>query len=303
MRFVQFLHHGVQKIGIELKSNPAASTYDAILDLSSKLKETTKEPWCGSMVDFLERHQGTDSTEAIELAKRAISDKDGAIHARNTVKILAPITRPDKVICIGMNYRDHCEEQNVPVPVEPVFFNKFPSTIIGTDDDIQYTTESQELDWEVELTVVIGVKGKSIKKEDAMRHVFGYTIGHDVTARDLQFQRNGGQWLLGKTLDHFCPLGPAIVTKDEILDPHNLGLRCRVNGVTKQDGNTKHLIHKIEQLIEYISRFVTLLPGDLLLTGTPAGIGYYRKPPEYLKKGDVVECEIDQIGCIVNKLV
>lgn len=239
------------------------------------------------------------------LAAKSVIDRGGSIIPRDSVKIVAPIYNPDKVLCVGMNYKDHCEEQNAPVPIEPVIFNKFPSSIIGPTEDLQYPKETQKLDWEVELTIVIGKDAKRVQESDAMNYVFGYTVAHDVSARDWQLEpgKNGGQWLIGKAMDGFCPLGPAIVMKEDINDPHNLGLRCRVNGVTKQDSNTNQLVHKTAAMVSFISRFMTLRPGDVILTGTPPGVGVFRKPPEYLKRGDVVECEIDGIGKVVNKIV
>lgn len=239
------------------------------------------------------------------LAAKSVIDRGGSIIPRDSVKIVAPIYNPDKVLCVGMNYKDHCEEQNAPVPIEPVIFNKFPSSIIGPTEDLQYPEETQKLDWEVELTIVIGKDAKGVQESDAMNYVFGYTVAHDVSARDWQLEpgKNGGQWLIGKAMDGFCPLGPAIVMKEDINDPHNLGLRCRVNGVTKQDSNTNQLVHKTAAMVSFISRFMTLRPGDVILTGTPPGVGVFRKPPEYLKRGDVVECEIDGIGKVVNKIV
>lgn len=239
------------------------------------------------------------------LAAKSVIDRGGSIIPRDSVKIVAPIYNPDKVLCVGMNYKDHCEEQNAPVPIEPVIFNKFPSSIIGPTEDLQYPEETQKLDWEVELTIVIGKDAKRVQESDAMNYVFGYTVSHDVSARDWQLEpgKNGGQWLIGKAMDGFCPLGPAIVMKEDINDPHNLGLRCRVNGVTKQDSNTNQLVHKTAAMVSFISRFMTLRPGDVILTGTPPGVGVFRKPPEYLKRGDVVECEIDGIGKVVNKIV
>lgn len=239
------------------------------------------------------------------LAAKSVIDRGGSVIPRDSVKIVAPIYNPDKVLCVGMNYKDHCGEQNAPVPIEPVIFNKFPSSIIGPTEDLQYPEETQKLDWEVELTIVIGKDAKRVQESDAMNYVFGYTVAHDVSARDWQLEpgKNGGQWLIGKAMDGFCPLGPAIVMKEDINDPHNLGLRCRVNGVTKQDSNTNQLVHKTAVMVSFISRFMTLRPGDVILTGTPPGVGVFRKPPEYLKRGDVVECEIDGIGKVVNKIV
>ncbi|CAB1319921.1 unnamed protein product [Coregonus sp. 'balchen'] len=163
--------------------------------------------------------------------------------------------------------------------------------------------EKVEVDWEVELAFVIGRKGKHIKEEDAMSYVAGFTVANDVSARDWQMKRNGKQWLLGKTFDSFCPLGPALVTTSAVMDPHNLGIRCLVNGVAVQNSNTNQLIFKTEQVVAWVSQFVTLSPGDVFLTGTPPGVGVFRNPPVFLKKGDVVECQIDQVGVIRNNVV
>lgn len=222
---------------------------------------------------------------------------------REDLSLAAPITGMDKVLCIGMNYRDHCEEQGAPVPTEPLVFNKFPSCVCGPSDNIPFPSCTQQLDWEVELTVVIGKKASNINKDEAMDHVLGYSVAHDVSARDWQLKRNGGQWLAGKAMDNFCPMGPAVVTRDEILDPHNLNLSCSVNGVVKQDSNTKQLVFGVAEVVSWVSQFTTLLPGDLILTGTPPGVGVFMKPPQFLHKGDVVECKIEGIGSITNQVV
>jgi len=215
------------------------------------------------------------------------------------VIIKAPIHDPQKVICIGMNYVDHCLEQNYPIPKEPIVFSKFANAIADPGDEI-IKENTEELDWEVELVIVIGKGGKHISKASAMEHVVGYTVAHDVSARDWQLKKNGAQWLLGKTSDGYAPLGPAIVTKDEIKDPHNLGIRCFVNGKVVQNSNTNQLIFRTEDLIEWCSRFFTLTPGDIILTGSPPGVGVFRKPPVFLHDGDVVTVEIDGIGRVTN---
>lgn len=288
MRFVQFERSGDRRVGVEIRDG------GDIVDLCAGDSSIPSD-----MRSFIEGGQKT------LLAAKSVIDRGGSIIPRDSVKIVAPIYNPDKVLCVGMNYKDHCEEQNAPVPIEPVIFNKFPSSIIGPTEDLQYPEETQKLDWEVELTIVIGKDAKRVQESDAMNYVFGYTVAHDVSARDWQLEpgKNGGQWLIGKAMDGFCPLGPAIVMKEDINDPHNLGLRCRVNGVTKQDSNTNQLVHKTAAMVSFISRFMTLRPGDVILTGTPPGVGVFRKPPEYLKRGDVVECEIDGIGKVVNKIV
>ncbi|XP_062995446.1 fumarylacetoacetate hydrolase domain-containing protein 2 [Elgaria multicarinata webbii] len=238
---------------------------------------------------------------ALAVAKRAqVSGQHVLPRARIT--LLAPVTNPDKVICVGMNYVDHCLEQNVKIPKEPIIFSKFASSIVGPYDDIIHPAESSEVDWEVELAFVIGKKGKHIQESDAMGHVAGFTVAHDVSARDWQMKRNGKQWLLGKTFDTFCPLGPALVTKDAVSDPHNLGIRCRVNGELVQNSSTNQMIFKTEALVAWVSQFITLYPGDVFLTGTPPGVGVFRKPPVFLKRGDEVQCEIDDLGIIRNKV-
>lgn len=228
--------------------------------------------------------------------------------SRNAVDVgdkwlLSPITDVDKVICVGMNYQDHCKEQGAPIPQQPVIFSKFSSCITSPFADVvAHQDDDLRLDWEVELAFVISKPGKRIPEGEAMDHVLGYTVGFDVSERHWQLEKNGGQWLLGKSMDTFCPLGPAVVTVDELGDPHNLDLKCRVNGVTKQSSNTGQLIHRTQDIISFVSKFVTLLPGDVVLTGTPPGVGLFMKPPQFLKKGDVVECEIENIGCIVNRI-
>ncbi|KAL4232327.1 Fumarylacetoacetate hydrolase domain-containing protein 2A [Mactra antiquata] len=287
MRIVQFLQNDSRYVGLELGQD------GDIVNLSSADSSMPSDTR-----SFLEA-----GPELWETAK-SLSNRSDCIVKRENVKILAPITSCDKVLCIGMNYKDHCEEQNAPVPVQPVIFNKFPSCIISPYDTMTYPTETKCLDWEVEMTIVVGREAKNVKVEDAMQYVFGYTVANDISARDWQLTPglNGGQWLIGKAMDEFCPLGPAIVTTDELGDPHNLGLRCRLNGIIKQDSNTNQLVHKTQQIISYVSRFMTLKPGDLILTGTPPGVGCFRKPPEYMKAGDVVEVEVDGIGKVVTKI-
>ncbi|XP_037536215.1 fumarylacetoacetate hydrolase domain-containing protein 2A [Nematolebias whitei] len=240
--------------------------------------------------------------KGLECAQRALESGQCLVD-RSTIQLLSPILAPEKVVCVGMNYKDHCLEQNAPIPNEPIIFSKFPSAITGPYHDIMLPPESQEVDWEVELAFVIGRRGKLIKEEDALSHVAGFTVANDVSARDWQMKRNGKQWLLSKTFDSFCPLGPALVTTDAVKDPHNLGIRCLVNGETVQSSNTDQMIFKTAALIAWVSKFVTLTPGDVFLTGTPPGVGVFRNPPIFLKRGDVVECQIDQLGSIINKVV
>jgi 2-keto-4-pentenoate hydratase/2-oxohepta-3-ene-1,7-dioic acid hydratase in catechol pathway len=215
-------------------------------------------------------------------------------------RLLAPIPSPGKVICIGLNYRDHAEESGVPVPFEPVCFSKFSSAIIGPETAIEIPPSSQQVDFEAELVVVIGKPGRDIPEDKAREHVAGYMNGHDVSARDWQLGRPGGQWLLGKTPDTFAPIGPYLVTADEVPDPESLRVQLRLNGESMQDSNTRQLIFGIDRLIAHLSALVTLAPGDLIFTGTPPGVGMARKPPVFLKPGDVVEVEIEGLGTLRN---
>ncbi len=243
--------------------------------------------------------------DGLKLAKKVATKKAaGEIGVKlSDVKLLAPISNPNKVVAIGLNYLDHIRESNAKVPSIPIMFTKYTTSIIGDGDTIRWSaSETAKVDWEVELALVIGTRAYRVTEEDSFNYIAGYTVANDVSARDLQGER-GDQWIRGKSLDTFCPLGPCIVTKDEIADPHNLGLRTIVNGQTMQDSNTKELLFKIPHLIAYLSRAFTLLPGDVVITGTPPGVGSGMKPPVFLKNGDVVKVEIDGIGSLTNPCV
>jgi 2-keto-4-pentenoate hydratase/2-oxohepta-3-ene-1,7-dioic acid hydratase in catechol pathway len=224
-------------------------------------------------------------------------------HDPANVQLLPPVPDPPKVICIGLNYRDHAAESGVPAPSEPVLFSKYATALVGHEAAIVLPKVSQEVDYEAELVVVIGRGGRHIPRERAFAHVGGYTVGHDVSARDWQLQKPGKQWMAGKTFDTFAPVGPALVTPDEISDPHALGIRLRLNGETMQDSNTGQLIFGIDELISYLSTIFTLQAGDLIFTGTPPGVGMARKPPVWLKPGDTVEVEINHVGTLRNSVV
>jgi 2-keto-4-pentenoate hydratase/2-oxohepta-3-ene-1,7-dioic acid hydratase in catechol pathway len=217
------------------------------------------------------------------------------------INVLAPFHQPQKIICIGQNYLDHCREQNVQPPLKPIIFAKFPSAITGPYEDIIYPDETQKLDFEGELAVIIGKEGKKINRNDAYDYVFGYSVVNDISARDLQDSE--WQWVRAKSLDSFAPFGPCVVTKDEILNPHDLSIKTWLNGNLMQDSSTREMIFNIPFLIEFISRNITLLPGDIILTGTPNGVGHFRKPPIYMQPGDEIKIEIDKIGTINNKIV
>jgi 2-keto-4-pentenoate hydratase/2-oxohepta-3-ene-1,7-dioic acid hydratase in catechol pathway len=222
---------------------------------------------------------------------------------REAVTFLPPIDDPRKIICIGLNYRDHALEQGAPIPKEPVVFSKFPTALTGHEQPIRLPTVSHEVDFEAELVAVVGKAGKDLSPEHAAAHVAGYMIGHDVSARDWQKKKDGKQWLLGKSFDTFAPTGPWFVTADEVPDPHALPIRLRLNGQVMQESNTSQLIFSVPYLLHYVSQVFTLEPGDLLFTGTPAGVGFARQPPIFLKRGDVVEVEIEGLGVLRNPVV
>ncbi|MDT0675269.1 fumarylacetoacetate hydrolase family protein [Autumnicola musiva] len=207
----------------------------------------------------------------------------------------SPFSRPSKLICIGLNYAKHAEETGAEAPKEPVLFFKATSAIVGPNDNLIIPKNSKKTDWEVELGVVIGKKTSYCSEEDALDHVAGYVLHNDYSEREFQIER-GGQWVKGKSCDTFAPLGPWLVTKDEINDPNNLNLWLKLNGETKQSSNTSDFVFNVSEVVSYISQFMTLLPGDVISTGTPAGVGMGLKPQRYLKEGDVVELGIDGLG-------
>lgn len=213
------------------------------------------------------------------------------------------VTEPQKIICIGLNYRKHAEETNMPIPTYPILFNKFANTLTGHDHDVPLPRTSNKVDYEAELAIVIGKKAKYVSEEDALDYVYGYSASNDLSARDLQMRTS--QWLAGKSCDKFSPVGPYLVSKDEVGNPNDLAISCTVNGEVRQHSNTSDMIFNCQQIVSYISECMTLLPGDVILTGTPEGVvlGY---PPEkqiYLKPGDVVTIEIEKLGAITNRMV
>jgi 2-keto-4-pentenoate hydratase/2-oxohepta-3-ene-1,7-dioic acid hydratase in catechol pathway len=236
--------------------------------------------------------------EGIERATQAVMY--GTTLSARSVRLLAPIPRPGKVICVGLNYADHAAESGAPIPEEPVIFNKFPTSVCGHDDPILLPPISTQVDYEAELVVVIGQGGRHIAEANALEHVAGYCCGHDVSARDWQLGKPGKQWLLGKTFDTFAPFGPHLVTPEEVGDPGNLGIQLRLNGKVMQSSSTRQLIFSIPQLLAYISDVCTLETGDVVFTGTPPGVGMARKPPVFLQSGDVVEVEIERLGILRN---
>jgi 2-keto-4-pentenoate hydratase/2-oxohepta-3-ene-1,7-dioic acid hydratase in catechol pathway len=217
--------------------------------------------------------------------------------------LLAPIQAPQKILCVGLNYADHAAETGATVGDEPVIFNKLPTCLRGPEAPIELPPESSEVDYEAELVIVIGKTARRVSRDAARSHVAGYCCGHDVSARDWQKNKPGKQWLLGKTFDSFAPLGPWIVTADEVPNPEDLKVQMRLNGETMQNSSTKQLIFGIDYLVSYLSHVCTLLPGDLIYTGTPPGVGVARTPPVFLKPGDVCEVEVEGLGVLRNPVI
>ncbi|MGW8318485.1 MAG: fumarylacetoacetate hydrolase family protein [Candidatus Promineifilaceae bacterium] len=283
MKLITFFYQGQNRIG--------AVVDKGVVDLSSLA------PDLPALIEL--------GSEGLKSA-RAVVEASASPVALGDVTLLAPIPVPRRnVMCLGLNYAEHAQEsyaaggREMELPQVPIVFTKATTAVTGPFAEIPYDPAvSAQMDWEVELAVVIGKGGKNIPESQAMDHVFGYTVVNDVSARDLQQQ--GKQFFKGKSLDGACPMGPWIVTADELPDPHNLRLTCRVNGSTKQDSNTTHMIFKVPAIIAYLSRGMSLLPGDIIATGTPSGVGFARQPPEFLKAGDVVECEVKGVGLIRN---
>jgi len=225
----------------------------------------------------------------------------GSVLPRADVKLGPPVPRPGKLICVGLNYRDHAAESNMAVPKSPVTFSKYVTSVVGEHASIALPAVSSQVDYEAELAVVIGRRAKHVPIERAWDYVLGYTNLNDVSARDLQFA--DGQWQRGKSCDTFAPMGPAIVTHDEVGDPHKLRIQLRLNGTTLQDSSTEQLIFGIDHVVSFLSQTVTLEPGDVIATGTPPGVGFARKPPVFLKPGDVVEVEVEKLGVLSNPVI
>jgi 2-keto-4-pentenoate hydratase/2-oxohepta-3-ene-1,7-dioic acid hydratase in catechol pathway len=240
--------------------------------------------------------------EAALSAARAITQNTAAeSYSLSEVQLLAPVTRPGKILCVGLNYRDHAIESNMAIPSVPTVFLKLPNAVAAPEADIVLPAISQQPDYEAELAAVIGKGGRNIREADWEQHVLGYTILNDVSARDIQLATS--QWILGKSFDSFCPMGPAIVTTDELRDPHALDIELSINGERLQHSNTRELIFKLPQLIAYLSAIIPLEPGDIISTGTPAGVGLGREPKRWLKPGEEVVIRISGIGQLRNRTV
>ncbi|WP_316795546.1 fumarylacetoacetate hydrolase family protein [Pedobacter agri] len=272
MKLIRFGEPGFEKPGVIIN--------EKYFDASSLVEDYNEAFFGGDGLEKLKKDIETAELPEVE----------------QNVRLGAALARPSKIICVGLNYKDHAAETNAAIPTEPILFFKATSAIVGPNDDLVIPKNSKKTDWEVELAIVIGKKASYVSEENALDHIAGYVLHNDYSEREFQLERNG-QWVKGKSCDTFAPIGPFIATQDEIEDVHNLRLWLTVNGKTLQDGNTSNLIFNVPFMISYISQFMTLLPGDVITTGTPAGVGLGQKPePWYLKAGDVVELGIDGLG-------
>jgi 2-keto-4-pentenoate hydratase/2-oxohepta-3-ene-1,7-dioic acid hydratase in catechol pathway len=288
---------GVPSIGVELERG--------ILDIPDAASHFGRKyhvrghSFPSTMLELLQWPAGISVVRQIVDRYENTPDEERLMtHPLDSVTLEAPISRPGKIVALGKNYLDHVEETGSDVPEFPVVFTKFSSSVIGPDDPIVIPKVSSKIDWEVELGVVIGKSCKSVSEKEALDYIAGYTIVHDVSARDIQLA--DGQWVRGKSLDTFCPMGPCIVTRDELGDASGLQMHTKVNGDLKQDSSTSNLMYKVEQIVSFLSKSFTLEPGDVIATGTPSGVGFVRDPPEFLKPGDNVELFIERIGYLRN---
>jgi 2,4-didehydro-3-deoxy-L-rhamnonate hydrolase len=274
MKLIRFRENGVEKPGV--------------------IREDGRRLDCGLFgEDYNERFFETDGLVRLE---RWLRDNGNTCPTvRDELELAPPVARPSKLICVGLNYAKHAAESGAPPPDQPVLFMKATSSIVGPNDDLVIPKESTKTDWEVELAVIIGKKAKYVDEATALDHVAGYVLHNDYSEREFQLE-HGGQWVKGKSADTFAPLGPFLATKDEIPDPHRLRLWLTLNDKTMQESTTADMIFQIPTLISYISRYMTLLPGDIISTGTPEGVGLGHTPPVYLKPGDVVTLGIDGLG-------
>jgi 2-keto-4-pentenoate hydratase/2-oxohepta-3-ene-1,7-dioic acid hydratase in catechol pathway len=281
MKFVTFEHNGHRHAGV----------------LSGDSVVSLKSFGLPDMISIL-----AGGPEVLKRAEVALEKPlPEATFAISAVKLCAPILKPTKIICVGLNYRDHALESKMEIPTRPTIFSKYNNTVIGSGDNIVIPKNTEKPDYEAEFAFVIGKGGRHIKAADWQQHVFGYMNLNDVSARDVQLATT--QWVMGKTFDTFAPMGPYLVTADEIADPHNLNISLTVNGETLQNSNTRELIFKIPELIEFLSSIMTLEPGDVVSTGTPSGVGFSYKPPKWLKPGDEVVVRVGGLGELKNTCV
>lgn len=285
MKLLTFLKEGRQVLGVK--------TENGIVDLEAALAENPNEVIPASVMDVI-----AGGKEVVSAIEDFVANPSDSTYVQNEEEIQwAPcVTQPNKIICVGLNYRKHADETNAPYPEVPILFNKFNNTLTGHNCEIAVPRVTKKLDYEVELGVVIGKEAKYVSKEEALDYVFGYCVANDLSARDLQMKTQ--QWLLGKTCDDFSPMGPYLVTADEVGNPNDLNLKTYVNGEVRQNSNTSDMIFYVDEIVSYISQHMTLVPGDVILTGTPEGVvlGYPAEKQVYLKPGDEVTAEIEKLG-------
>ena len=274
MKLIRFGSIGNEKPGVQLNNGTR-------LDVS------------GFVSDYNEDFFGGDGIE--KLSNWLSENEKNCPEVPNDVRLGSPLVRPSKIVCVGLNYDKHAAESGMAIPKEPVLFFKSTSAIVGPNDDVIIPKNSEKTDWEVELAIVIGKKASYVEEKDALDHVAGYVLHNDYSERAFQIEKEG-QWCKGKGCDTFAPIGPFIATADEIKNPNNLDLWLKLNGETLQDSNTSDFIFNVEEVVSYISQYMTLLPGDIISTGTPSGVGLGFNPPKYLKEGDVVELGIEGLG-------
>jgi 2-keto-4-pentenoate hydratase/2-oxohepta-3-ene-1,7-dioic acid hydratase in catechol pathway len=294
MKFISFEKDGKQALGLH--------TGDGILDLGAAAQKQEKTEFPESVMELILK--GEAAIHAVKQIEENIFDRDSEVLLEETNISFGPsVTDPQKIICVGLNYLKHAEESGMEPPEFPILFSKFSNTLSAHKQQVKITETIQLADYEAELAIVIGKEGQNIKEEDALDYVFGYSCSNDLSARDLQFKSS--QWLLGKTLDGFCPLGPYLVTADEIQDPNNLGIKTYVNGELRQNSNTSDMIFNCKKIISYVSQYMTLYPGDVILTGTPEGVimGLPEEKQEWLKDGDTIEVVIEGLGSLETRIV
>jgi acylpyruvate hydrolase len=301
MRLVTYSRLGVPSIGIELEGGDVIDIPDLALRYG-KRHQINGYQFPRKMIDLLTWELGLQVVRHV-LNNYEQTSKDLRLmtYAKDKLKLEAPIQKPGKIAALGLNYQDHIEETGREAPKHPIIFAKFPTSIVGPDDSIPIPKVTKKLDWEVELGVVIGKRCKEVSERDALTYIAGYTIINDLSARDVQ--HGDGQFVRGKSLDGLCPMGPCIVTTDELGDGSGLKMYTKVNGDIKQESNTSNLIFNVPQIVSFLSKSFTLEPGDVISTGTPSGVGHARDPPEFLKPGDEVELYIEKIGYLRNKIV
>jgi 2-keto-4-pentenoate hydratase/2-oxohepta-3-ene-1,7-dioic acid hydratase in catechol pathway len=312
MQLVTYIQHGTRHVGILFDRQSILDVHTAYAAFLQHTRQSAHAafPLATHVVGLLEQGEPALKilADLVAFSQELVAGLETAERSpawllpAESIRLTAPIPNPQKVVAIGQNYRDHCAEQGVEPPERPIIFAKFPTSIIGPGEAITWEPElTAQVDYEAELAVVIGKIARNVSQETAFEYVAGYLNANDVSARDLQF--GDRQWVRGKSLDTFCPIGPALVTKDEIPNPHALAIRAMLNGKIMQDSNTSNLIFNIPALIAFISRAFTLLPGDIILTGTPPGVGVFRNPKVLLKPGDTITIEVEGLGQLTNPVV